>query len=269
MLRYLRLFNLFVRTSIQTDAAYRLDFLLQFPAAIVHVGGLLLGLWVIFHNTADLNGWGAYHMLVIIGVFRVVNGLIAIIIAPNMRRIMEDVRSGNLDFTMLKPINTQFLASTQRVQIWRISDPLAGGVLALVGVHGLAGTVPIAAIFLFLAMLAAGAIIIYSFWLILATLSFWLVRVQNLEMIFWNVFEAGRYPVSIYGPPVRFVLTFVFPVAFAVNFPAQALAGGLAPGVPGVPLEAWIGAVLVAPGMFLAATAFWRYGIRHYSGASA
>jgi ABC-2 type transport system permease protein len=47
------------------------------------------------------------------------------------------------------------------------------------------------------AAILAGGLIIYSFWLILATPAFWLVRVGNILMIFQNVYSAGRWPVSI------------------------------------------------------------------------
>ena len=42
--------------------------------------------------------------------------------------------------------------------------------------------------------LIAGGAIIYSFWLILATLSFWFVRVENILEIFRSMYEAGRWP---------------------------------------------------------------------------
>ena len=67
----------------------------------------------------------------------------------------------------------------------------------------------------------------YSFWMILATSAFWLVRVENILMIFQSMYEAGRWPVSIYPAWLRFALTFIVPVAFAVTVPAQALTGRL------------------------------------------
>ena len=95
--------------------------------------------------------------------------------------------------------------------------------------------------------------IVYSFWLILATTAFWFVRIENILVIFQSVYEAGRWPVGIYPAWLRFALTFLVPVAFAITVPAQALAGRLT--VP-VLLGAWMFAValfavgpdLLAPG---------------------
>lgn len=262
MLRYLRLIALFARVSFQNDAAYRLDFILRVVTAVLHLGGELLALWVVFSNTKSLAGWSAPQVLVLLGVFRVMVGLIGMLIAPNMRLIMEDIRNGTLDFVLTKPINSQFYVSFRQIVFWKLTDIVLGITLALSGSVRLAGSMPLPQLLSFLLMLAAGATIIYSFWLIMATSVFWFKRIQNIEMVFWNVFEAGRYPIDIYRPWVRWLLTFILPLAFLTSYPAAALTGR------GALLDLWP-ALLVAPLMLTAASLFWRFGLRNYSGASA
>jgi ABC-2 type transport system permease protein len=114
----------------------------------------------------------------------------------------------------------------------------------------------------FAVMLLAGGVIIYSFWLILATLSFWFVRVENILEIFRSMYEAGRWPVSLYPGWLRFGLTFIVPVAFATTVPAEALTGRLT-------LETLLGAVVLAALLFTVSRVVWRVGLRHYSGTSA
>jgi ABC-2 type transport system permease protein len=115
---------------------------------------------------------------------------------------------------------------------------------------------------LFILMLIAGAVIIYSFFLILATLSFWFVRVENILVIFQSMYEAGRWPVSLYPGWLRYGLTFVIPVAFATTIPTEALTVRLS-------WETLLGAVVLAVGLFAVSRLFWRVGLRHYSGTSA
>ena len=55
----------------------------------------------------------------------------------------------------------------------------------------------------FAAALVAGGIIVYSFWVILASLSFWFVRVENILVIFQSIYEAGRWPVTLYPKWLR------------------------------------------------------------------
>jgi ABC-2 type transport system permease protein len=113
----------------------------------------------------------------------------------------------------------------------------------------------------FAAALIAGGAIVYSFWMILATSAFWLVRVENILVIFQSMYEAGRWPVSIYPGWLRFGLTFVVPVAFAVTVPAQAITGRLT-------LRTLAGAITLAAGLFILARLFWRRGIKRYASAS-
>jgi ABC-2 type transport system permease protein len=262
MFRYLKLIVLFTRVSVQDSAAYRADFFAHVLLTLANFGAELIGLWTIFSNTRSLNGWGIFEMVALLGVFRTMSGFIGLTIAPNMRLIMDDIREGKLDFVILKPVNSQFFVSFRRVVIWRLADITLGLALVTIACVKLSSLLTTARVAMFIALLATGAVIIYSFWLVLATLAFWLVRVNNMEMVFWNVFEAGRYPVDIYRPMVRRGLTYIVPLAFITTFPAGALVGRTE--FSGLAL-----ALFFAAGSLAVASAFWRYGLRHYSGASA
>jgi len=117
-------------------------------------------------------------------------------------------------------------------------------------------------VILFAGTLLTGGIIVYSFWLILATLCFWLIRVENILVIFQSMYEAGRWPMSLYPSWLRFALTFLVPIAVATTVPAQALSGRLH-------WQTFAGMIGLAVVMSVVSRIFWRIGIRHYSGASA
>ena len=261
-MHHLKLIWLFIRLSIQNDAAYRADFFLRLASALVAMGGELLGIWTIFHNTTSIGSWDAARTIVLFGVFKTIAGLIGLAIAPNMRRLMEDIRTGTLDFVLTKPINAQFFISVRQIVVWRLIDLLLGLAMVLVGAAFVPGALRPVNVLLFLVLLGCGGVIIYSIWLALGTLVFWFTRIDNIEMVFWNMFEAGRYPIDIYNPWIRWALTYILPLAFLITFPASALVGT-------VSAANVLTAVIIAPLVFLAATAFWRYGLRNYSGASA
>lgn len=260
--RYLRLIGLFTKISFQEMAAYRTDFFVQFFVTLMHFVAELVGIWTIFHNTTSVAGWNVYEMVALLGVFRTMSAVIGLFIAPNMRQVMEDIRDGRLDFIVLKPVNAQFFVSFRRVVVWRVAEMLIGLGLVAVACSQLQTSLGAVQVLMFVVMLAAGTVIIYAFWLILATCAFWFTRINNIEMVFWNVFEAGRYPIDIYRWSIRMGLTYVVPLAFITTFPARALVGKAEP----------VGMLfaLVMAGVSLAlASAFWRYGLRYYSGASA
>jgi ABC-2 type transport system permease protein len=262
MWRHLKLIGLFTRICIQDTAAYRVDFLVHAVMAVAHLCAELIGVWIVFSNTRSLAGWTAYEVLALLGVYRMMIGAITLFVAPNMRRIMQDIREGTLDFLLLTPLDAQFYASFRSVVAWRVTDIALGAGLAALACFKLGRTVPPSTVLTFVIMLAAGVAIIYSFWLVLATCAFWFTRVNNIEMVFWNVFEAGRYPVDIYGLRIRWGLTYIIPLAFLTTFPAGALLGKTEAG--GVAL-----AMAAAATALIVSGAIWRLGIRHYSGASA
>jgi ABC-2 type transport system permease protein len=154
------------------------------------------------------------------------------------------------------------LVSVRQFQLWKALDIVLGFVILGVAVFqtGVA-TSPIQALG-FAVSLLSGAVIVYSFWLMLATMAFWFVRVDNILVIFESMYEAGRYPVGIYPGWLRFILTFLVPIAFAVTIPAEALIGRLE-------LQNLLIGVVLAVVMLSAARWLWMFGIRNYTGASA
>jgi ABC-2 type transport system permease protein len=107
-----------------------------------------------------------------------------------------------------------------------------------------------------------GLLLVYSLLLVLSTLSFWFVRVENLLAIFWSFLDAGRFPVDLYPGWLRVTLSTVVPIGIAVTVPAQAIAGRL----DWIGFGAMLGGTVVT---FFFAGWFWRRGLRSYTGASA
>ena len=259
---YLRLLAAFFRVSIRGELAYRVNFFVQLFQSLLGLGIALGGLAVIFSFTDTLGGWRPDEVLALVGVYFLVGGMIGLVIQPGMEEFIESVRDGTLDFTLTKPEDAQLLISIRRVEIWKLIDIVLGFIVLGTALVRLGGKVGGGEAAVFVLMLAAGGLIIYSFWLILATLSFWFVRVENILVIFQSMYEAGRWPISLYPGWLRYGLTFIVPVAFATTIPAEALTSRL---------SGWtlLGAVALAAVLLLVSRGFWRLGLRRYSGTSA
>ena len=103
---------------------------------------------------------------------------------------------------------------------------------------------------------------IYCFWLVITSTAFWFVRVHEIANLFEGLYAAGRWPIDIYPNWLRYGLTFLVPVAFAVTVPAEALTGRLT-------FQTWAGAFALTIALFIIARTIWKIGLRSYSGASA
>jgi ABC-2 type transport system permease protein len=93
-------------------------------------------------------------------------------------------------------------------------------------------------------------------------LAFWVTFVDPIIELFDGMYQAGRWPVSIYPGWLRVGFTVLVPLAFAVTVPASALTGRS---------TGWLLLGSVAFTVTLAAVTrlTWRYALRRYSGASA
>jgi len=260
--KYLRLFAAFLRTSVIGEAAYRFNFLIELLQTVLSLGVSLAGLAIVFSFTDDLRGWNADQMLALVGVYFMVGGFVGLLVQPGMEQFIQSVRDGTLDFILTKPEDAQFVVSIQRIDIWKLTDIGLGLAVLITALTRLGTGLGLWQAVEFVGMLIAGGFIIYSFWLVLATLSFWFVRVENILVIFQSMYEAGRWPVSLYPGWLRYGLTFIVPVAFATTVPAEALTGRLN-------RETFFGAALLAALLLAGSRAFWRAGLRRYSGASA
>jgi ABC-2 type transport system permease protein len=107
----------------------------------------------------------------------------------------------------------------------------------------------------------SGATVIYSLWVVLIAMTFWFIKFDNNVTILQALLDAGRYPVGVYPPWLRLIVTFIVPIAVATTVPLQGLRGDLLAWQ--VLLFLGIGAASLA-----IASLVWKAGVRKYSGAS-
>src|SRR5437868_7987478 len=92
----------------------------------------LIPLMVVFGNRGTVAGWTYPEMLVVLGWFVALKGVLEGTLSPSLMAVVEHVRKGTLDFVLLKPADAQLLVSLSKIEPWRVVDLLAaGGVFAV------------------------------------------------------------------------------------------------------------------------------------------
>jgi ABC-2 type transport system permease protein len=252
----------YLRVGIQNEMQYRVNFFVQLGQSIISLATGLIGLWLVFSHTTVLNGWTQPELLVVMGIFILMGGVINSIIQPNMTRLLEEIQQGTLDFALTKPADAQALISIREFHLWSLTDVIVGVLVLSYGVYHYQGGVGITQSLTFMLALLLGSILIYCFWLIITSTAFWIVRVDEIVNLFQGVYAAGRWPVAIYPRWLQVGLTFIIPVAFAVTIPAEALTSRLTPLI-------LIGTFALTLFFIIVARVIWRLGLKNYSGASA
>ncbi len=259
---YLRVFLTFTRNSLVRDMTFRMNFVLQCVSSmswtLMNLGFYL----IIFHHADQIGpgtGWHKWEFFVFLATTWFINSMVQAFFMPNAQEFSELIRTGNLDFALLKPIDTQFLISFTKVDWSSLSNFVLGILLLVVSLWQLTIQpnnplqLTLLSVVLYPIYLVCGVAILYSVMISLASTSIWLGRNQTLYNFWFYITNFSRYPMEIYkrgfwGYSLWGLFTFVVPVLIVVNVPARILARPLRP--KGEPWE-WalavfaIGATLV------------------------
>jgi len=259
--RYSRLLTVQLRTSFALAVQYRFDFFIEGALALFWLGITLVPLLVVYQRRDSVAGWSYPEALVVVGVFSILKAVLDGAITPSLNHVLDGIRKGTMDFILLKPADAQFLVSTARFEPWRVIDLLGSVGIVLYAFHRLhrmpgAGDVAVGVLLFGVALM-----LLYSLWILVVSLSFRVVKVDNLSYLFMSIFDAGRWPVYVFKGALRMIFTVVFPLALMTTYPAQALLGNLtfAHGV-----AAFVGGAVFSG----CARWIWSRSLRAYSSAS-
>src|SRR2546426_9311953 len=78
------------------------------------IGTALLTLAVFFSHTTRLGGWDYWEVVVLLGVFNALTGVIEAVLRPGIGRLAGEVRGGGLDLLLAEPGGGQGVGSFPR-----------------------------------------------------------------------------------------------------------------------------------------------------------
>lgn len=229
MRRAFQLFLVQLKASVMLAAQYRVDFLLDLVVGSFWTVAAVLPLFVVYGGTskAGVPGWSFGETLLVVGCFITLQAVIDGAISPSLTSVLDHVRKGTLDFILLKPHDSQLLVSTSRFQVWRVAGLFHASAVFLYAFSELGKGPSLLGVLEALLLLAVSTMMLYSLWLLIVSVSFFAVKVDNLSSLFTSIFDAARWPGSVFRGGFRFVFTFIIPLVVMTTFPAQALLGRL------------------------------------------
>lgn len=240
--RYLRVFATFARNSLVRNLLFRTNFIIE---SISSVSWALMNVgfyWLVFQHTRSIGrdtGWEQYEFYVFLATTWLINSIVQTFFMLNAEEFSELIRTGGLDFALLKPIDTQFLISFRKMDWSSLTNVAVAITLLAISLSHLTHRashpwhLEPATLILYPFYIACGVVILYSLMTCLAATSIWLGRNQTLYDFWFYITNFSRYPMEIYehgwGFPLWLVFTFVIPVLVVVNVPARLLAQPLTP----------------------------------------
>ena len=239
---YLKVWLQFAKNSLIRELSFRTNFILDIVSSMgwtaMNIGFYLI-VFAHANSIGASTGWGRYEFFVFLGTTWIINSVVQAFFMPNAEEFSELIRTGGLDFAMLKPIDTQFLISFRKVSWSALSNLFVGIAIGTWGLsHLLYRQSPDWHLYwysipLYLFYILCGIVILYSLMISLAATSIWLGRNQSLYDFWFYITNFSRYPMEIYargwGLPLYYIFTFVVPVLVVVNVPARILAQPIVP----------------------------------------
>ncbi len=226
-LRSLRAPLVLVRASVLSSLQYRGDFVFEALRALFEVAWTLVPLLVVFGQRATIAGWSLSEALLVTAWFTALKAVLEGIITPSLVSTIEQIRRGTFDFVLLKPIDAQLLASVGKVSIYSAADVLSAGGLVAFALHRLHFVPTPGAVLTSLLLSIAAAAILYSINLAALSVAFYVARIDNLAYLLAALFDAARWPSTVFRGAARVLFTFVLPLGLMTTFPPLALLGRL------------------------------------------
>ena len=252
-----------IRNSLIREMSFKANFLLWILVEICWFAGQMIFLEVIYGHVETIGGWTKWECVLLIGVHQIIGQIFQAFFYVNLAELPDLIRTGRLDLMLLLPVDAQFAVSTRKFGLDNLINAFVGMAIVILSLAKL-GIVP-DYLHLLLVSLAIpfGEAVHYSVLFGLSVGAFWIIRAQGMIFGYFNIFNAGRYPDSVFRGAFKVIFTYFIPVILVANVPARMLCR---------PWESpWLGlAELAGAALFIfgATRLFWLFALRRYASAS-
>lgn len=249
---YGRVWITFLLNSLIREMTFRGNLLITIVTRGFWFAAQLILFDIIYQNVNSINDWSREDYFAFMATGMLINAIVETFFMPNCANFSELIRNGDLDFVLLKPIDTQFLVSFEKVNLAMLNQVLLAGALLCYSLLHLShlelvlstlqnmiysgewsaiweicyqGTLQI---LMYCLLLAVGVAFFYSLMIALASSSIWFGRNQGLYDFWFYITVFARYPRSIYsgsptGEIIRFAFSYIIPILLVVTVPSRLL----------------------------------------------
>jgi ABC-2 type transport system permease protein len=235
------------------------------PQVVTTMGADLVPLClvgIVFTRFPTIQGWNWREIALLYGLGQLSFGVMRCF-ARQIDHFANSIVSGEFDSFLIRPLPPLFHLLAARFEVVELGRVAAGGGILVIAVV-MAG-VPLTPLNIAIALAAVvgGALLMFSFSLLVATFAFWHTRSGKLQdLVLSSGREFANYPLTLFPTGVRLLLTVALPLALITYYPAQRLLGRNDTGalLPFLSLAALPAGVLFA----WIASRVWHIGLRHY-----
>lgn len=248
------------KLQLSTAMMYRVSFWGAFLVDLTVFSIQLLFFSVLAQNDG-IGDWSIFHLTVFTGAFIALDGLYMGTYFFGVIALPDKIRTGSLDFALVKPVNTLLYTSFAHVNPGSLALFAAGLGIAAFGGAGL-GVLSAGNGLRFLIVLFFMYLLMYALMVCLRTASFWLTRVNAFQQMENALVEFSfRLPAPAIQGGWKLLLYVLLPYGLMANMPAHALFSPF-------DLQEWLLCIGVTAFFLGLAHYLWHLGLKRYDSAS-
>ena len=201
---------------------YRFNFIVTLTTIFIWQMSVLFTFSVIYYSVDNIGGWSFEEMSFLLGTNALIETTFMSFIFLNLFELPNIINNCDLDFLLLKPINTVFLVSFKRVDFGMLIGGLPSFIIYMIySFPRIKDYLNLSSIIIYLILIINGLVIMFSIFFIIKCLSFYFIKADGLCSLAWAIYDfARKAPGTVYPTLMRAVLTYVVPVLVIVFFPA-------------------------------------------------
>lgn len=245
------------KISAIADLQVSVNLLIQFFNDILWYILQIVLFETLYLNVSQLNGWTIAEMRTFLGVLFLVDAFQMILFAHNFDVFSEKIAKKELDLLLLRPVSSQQLMTTQKLQCSFILNALFAIVWLIWSISLLPGGFSWIRFFSIFVIVPAGLATFYSTRLVMCTMALLLTRAEHFHELYHTFFKMGQRPDRLYGPTLRYFILLVFPVGMIASVPSSFLIDP----TNGLNLIMLIFAAVFS--LFIV-NRFWRWSVKRY-----
>ena len=259
MSRHLRLLGQYFLQYAKVRLAYKADF---FVSVVTSLAATLLGLalvFILFQRAPEIEGWSFPEILFLYG-FGLIPLALFNTVSVNLYYFGQVyIIEGKFDRVLLRPVHSLFQVMSEQFRLEALTDAAVGLIVMVYAGSQLGLELDFGLVALAAAASFCGFVVYFAIFLALTCVSFWVEDRVGIIPPVYNMITFGRYPLDIYHPMIRFLLSWIVPFGFAAFYPSADLLGR----------DEYQGYLWIAPAVAAAflmlAVLLWNRGVNNYS----
>jgi ABC-2 type transport system permease protein len=222
---YLYIFWKFRQLRLMAMMEYRTDFYFWGTVSTLWTVINFFAFGLIANASGSIGGWSRSDMNVLLSTATILAAFMWSFVYQNMSKYTEAVFNGELSGFLVKPVDTYYLLSIKENSYNNIFRLFIGIGMLIWTLHHGHYQVTFLNSLLYILFLVCSIIFIHSVWFIIATFSFWVERLDNINEILPASDRIWYMPRTVYSGAALLLFTVILPLNLMTSLPAEIILG--------------------------------------------